>query len=72
LPSHLLSAERLKYENYNFVFVSYVCETRSLALTDEHRYKVIDNTVLTRISGPKWDIVCEGSRKLHNKELHNL
>jgi hypothetical protein len=31
----------------------------------------IENRVLKRIFGPKWDGVMGGWRKLHNEELHN-
>jgi hypothetical protein len=52
--------------------VVYGCETWSLALRGEHRLRVFENRVLRRIFGPKGDGVTEGSRKLHNEELHNL
>jgi hypothetical protein len=34
--------------------------------------KFIENRVLRRIFGPRWDRVTGGWRKLHNEELHNL
>jgi hypothetical protein len=49
--------------------VSYGCETRSLALREEHRF---ENTVLRRIFGPKRDKVTGSWRKLLNEELHSL
>jgi hypothetical protein len=49
----------------------YGCETWSLTLREEHRYRVFENRVL-RISGPKRDEVMGEWRKLHNGELHNL
>jgi hypothetical protein len=52
--------------------VLYRCETWSLTLREEHRLRVFENRVLRRIFGPKRDEVTEGSRKLHNEELHNL
>jgi hypothetical protein len=55
LSSHFLSTERLKYENY--IFVSYVCETRSLTVTAEHTCRMFEIIMLTRISRPKWDVV---------------
>jgi hypothetical protein len=33
---------------------------------------VFENGVLSRIFGPKVDLVPGGWRKLHNEELHNL
>jgi hypothetical protein len=52
--------------------VLYGCETWSLALREEHRLRVTENTVLRRIFGPKRDDVTGDWRKLHNEELHNL
>jgi hypothetical protein len=44
----------------------------SLTLREEHRLRVFENRVLTRIFGPKRDEVTGGWRKLHNEELHGL
>jgi hypothetical protein len=52
--------------------ILYGCETWSLTLREEHRLRVFENRVLTRIFGPKRDEVTGGWRKLHNEELHNL
>jgi hypothetical protein len=52
--------------------VLYGCETLSLTLREEHRLRVFENRVLTRISGPKRDEVTGRWRKLHNEELHGL
>jgi hypothetical protein len=61
---------------YSFFFllsvVLYGCETWSLALREEHKLRVFENRVLTRIFGPKRDEVTGGWRELHNEELHNL
>jgi hypothetical protein len=43
----------------NFACVLYGCETRPLALKDEHRPGVFKNKVL-RIFGSKWDEVVGG------------
>jgi hypothetical protein len=48
------------------------CETWSLTLREEHRLRVFENRVLTRIFGPRRDEVTGDWRKLHNEELHNL
>jgi hypothetical protein len=48
------------------------CETWSLTLSEEHRLMVFENSVLSRICGPKRDEVTGGWRKLHNEELHDL
>jgi hypothetical protein len=50
----------------------YGCETLSLTLREEHRLRVFENRVLSRIFGPKRDEVTGGWRKLHNEELHGL
>jgi hypothetical protein len=52
--------------------VLYGCETWSLTLREEHRLRVFENRVLSRIFGPKREEVMGGWRKLHNEELHNL
>jgi hypothetical protein len=49
--------------------VLYGCETWSLTLREQHRLRVFENRVLTRIFGPKRDEVTGGWR---NEELHNL
>jgi hypothetical protein len=33
---------------------------------------IIQNKVLTRVFGPKWDEMTGGWRKLHNEELNNF
>jgi hypothetical protein len=52
--------------------VLYGCETRSLALREEHRLRVFENKILRIIFGPKRDEVMGRWRKLHNEELHDL
>jgi hypothetical protein len=52
--------------------VLYGCETWSLTLREEHRLRVFENRVLTRIFEPKRDEVMGEWRKLYNKELHDL
>ena len=43
-----------------------------LTLREERRLRVLENSVLRRIFGPKRDEVTEERRKLHNKELNDL
>jgi hypothetical protein len=50
----------------------YGCETWSLALREEHRPRVFENSVLRRIFVPKRDEVTGDWRKLHNEELNDL
>jgi hypothetical protein len=57
---------------YVIAVVLYGCETWSLTLTEEHRFKVFQNRVMGRIFGPKGEKVAQGWRTLHNEELHNL
>jgi hypothetical protein len=52
--------------------VFYGGETWSLTLREEHRPRVLENRVLTRIFGPKRNEMLGGWKKLHNEELHNL
>jgi hypothetical protein len=43
-----------------------------VTLREEHKLRVFENRVLSRIFGPKRDEVTAGWRKMHNEELHNL
>jgi len=52
--------------------VLYGCEIWSLTLRQEHRLRVCENRVLTRIYGPRRKDVARGWKRLHNEELHNL
>jgi hypothetical protein len=52
--------------------VLYGCETWSVTLREEHRVRVFENRVLSRIFGPKRDEVTGEWRKLHSEELHIL
>jgi hypothetical protein len=47
-------------------------DTWCLALREEHKLRVFEETVLRRIFRPKGDKVNGGWRKLHTEELHNL
>jgi len=44
----------------------------SLSLRKDHRLKVFENRVLSRIFGPKMEEVAGGWRRLYNEALHNL
>jgi hypothetical protein len=50
----------------------YGCETWSLTLRKEHRLRVFENRVLTRIFGPQRDEVTGERRRLHNEQLNDL
>jgi hypothetical protein len=52
--------------------VLYGCETWSVTLKEEHRLRVFENRVLTRMSGPNEDEIIRSSRKFRNEGLHNL
>jgi hypothetical protein len=74
LSSRLLSrnAKVKIYKTIILPVVLYGCETWSLTLREEHKFRVFENRVLRRIFGPKRDEVTGELRKLHNGELHNL
>jgi hypothetical protein len=44
----------------------------ALKLREEHRLRVLENTVLRRLFGPKRDEVTGEWRKMHNEELRDL
>jgi hypothetical protein len=73
LKKAVTNIKKLKIKIYKTVIlpvVLYGCETWSIALREERRLRVFENTVL-RIFGPKREE--DGSwRKLHNDELHSL
>jgi hypothetical protein len=52
--------------------VLYGCETLSLTLSEEHRLRVNENSVLRRMFGPKRNEVTGEWRKLRNEELRDL
>ncbi|KAJ4439157.1 hypothetical protein ANN_15114, partial [Periplaneta americana] len=74
LSSSLLS-KNLKVRIYKTVIlpvVLYGCETWTVTLREEHRFRVFENKVLRKIFGAKRDEVTGEWRKLHNTELHAL
>jgi hypothetical protein len=60
------------YKTIVLPVVLYRCETWSLILREEHRLRVFENRVPSRIFGPKRDEVTGDWMKLHNEEVHNL
>jgi hypothetical protein len=69
LSSRLLSKD-VKITIYKTTIlpvILYGCETLSLTLREEHRLRVFENRVLSRIFGLKRDEVTGGWRKLHNE-----
>jgi len=48
----------------------YGCETWSLTSREERRLRVLENRVLRRVFGPKWDEVTGEWRKIYNEELN--
>jgi hypothetical protein len=73
LTSRLLSRNVIIkiYKTKLLRVVSYGCETRSLTFREEHRLRVFDNRVLSRIIGHKRDELMGGWRKINNEELHS-
>ncbi|KAJ4439154.1 hypothetical protein ANN_15111 [Periplaneta americana] len=60
------------YKTVTLPVVLYGCETWTLTLREEHRFRVFENKVLRKIFGAKKDKVTGEWRKLHNTELHAL
>jgi hypothetical protein len=74
LLSSRLVSKNLKIKIYKTVIlpvVLYGYETWSVTLRQEHRLRVSENRVLSRIFGPKVE-EDRSLRKLHNNELHSL
>ena len=74
LSSRLLS-KNLKIKIYRTIIlpvVLYGCKAWSLTLREERKLRVLQNTVLRRIFGPRRDEVTGEWRRLHNEELNDL
>ena len=74
LSSRLLS-KNLKIKIYRTIIlpvVLYGCETWSLTLLEERRFRVFENRVLGKIFGARRDEVTGEWRRLHNEELNDL
>jgi hypothetical protein len=68
-------SKNLKIRIYKTIIlpvILYGCETWSLTLREEHRLRVFENKVLSRIFEPKRDEVTGGWRKPHNGEVRDL
>jgi hypothetical protein len=73
LSSCLLSKIlKIKIHRTIILPVLYECKTWSLTPREEHRLRVFENLVLTRIFGPKREEATGGQRRVHNDKLHNL
>jgi hypothetical protein len=69
-----LFCKNLKIKIYRTIIlyvVLYGCETLSVILREEHRFRVFEKRMM-KIFGPKWEEMAAGWRKLHNEELHKL
>ncbi|KAJ4442297.1 hypothetical protein ANN_12165 [Periplaneta americana] len=74
-PFEGFAVKNLKVRIYKTVIspvVLYDCETWTLTLREEQRFRVYENKVLRKIFGAKRDEVTGEWRKLHNAELHAL
>ena len=72
LSSRLLSKNLKIYRIIILPIVFYGCETWSLTLREERKLRVLENTVLRIIFGPRRDEVTGEWKKLHNEELNDL
>jgi len=75
LWSSRLLSKNLKIKIYRTIIlpvVLYGCETWSLALREERKLRVFENTVLRRIFGLTRDEVAGEWRRLHKEELNDL
>jgi hypothetical protein len=74
LSSHLLykNIKVIRIKTIILPAILYGCETLSLTLKEEHRLRVLENTLLRRLFGPKGDEVTGDCRKLYDEELHYL
>jgi hypothetical protein len=59
------------YETIILHVVLYGYETWSLKLTEEHRLRVSENSLLRRIFGPERDVTAQKRKNLYNGELHS-
>jgi hypothetical protein len=74
LSSRLLS-KNMKIKIYKTIILPLVfCMgvKRSLTLREEHRLRLLENSVPRGIFGSRRDGVAGDWRRLHNEELHNL
>jgi hypothetical protein len=65
----------MKFKIYRTVILPVIsngCETSSLTLREEHRFRVIKNGVLRKMFGPMRDKVTRKWRKLHKAEFNYL
>jgi hypothetical protein len=74
LSSHFLCKSlKIKIHKIKFSLVAlYGCETWSLALREEHRFRVFENRSLRGLFRPKSEEVAGDWKRLHNEELHEL
>jgi hypothetical protein len=61
-----------KYKTTILPVILYGCETWSLTLRENCRFRVLEKRVLRRLFGPKRDKVTGKWRKLHIEELNDL
>jgi len=60
------------YRSISLPLVLYGCETWSLTLREEHRWRVFENRGLRRVFGPWRDKVTGEWRRLHNEDFNDL
>ena len=70
-----VATKNTKIKIYRIIILpvnEYGCETWSLTLREESRFRMFENGVLRRTFGPKRDEVTGEWRKLDNEELNDL
>jgi len=72
LVQNLLSSSLLSKNKTQRTIILYWCAAWLLTLREEHRLRVFENRVLSRIFWPRRDEVKGEWRKLNNEELNDL
>jgi hypothetical protein len=62
-PKWLIYYRNIKVDSVYCLVVSCGCETWSLTLREEHRMRVLENSLLRKIFGPEKDEIIGGWRK---------
>jgi hypothetical protein len=72
VPCSSLLYENIKIKIYSTIIlpvVLYGCENLSVTLREEHRLRVLENSVLRKIFGCKWRCIEVRPKELHEKNV---